>query len=125
MIAFVVFMIFILLSKYLNSKAYKTLSNEKKLELSDLFSNTKVGQFALMIGIVIIYFMILKFDIVEPFIAVSLFFIVILIVLSIQSKRAYTKLKKHDFPDTYIKTYLWSVYVNILGMLMFFLLLTL
>jgi hypothetical protein len=111
-----IFIGFIILSRYINNQAIKKLSTQKKAELLDGFGNFSVWAvvplFLMMGGF---YFAI---DYIENnfVLYLSLFFLIIgIYVVGIQVY-IYKKLKKMDYPISYIKQYILSVLVRFLGL---------
>ena len=120
MIAFIVFMVFIFGARILNDKAVKKLSVEKKAELVDLFSGTRIWTYGLLIAILILYFLILEFELLAPLVAVVIYFLLLIAFLLYNANVSYRKLKASEFPEEFIKSYLISASVRLIGILMFF-----
>lgn len=113
----ILFIVAILLSRYINSRAIKKLTVEKKAELIDGFSS--FGVWAILPLLVIFGAFYFTFDYVEKgnLLYFGLFALLTVgYVIGIQIY-IYKKLKKMDYPMSYIKQYLLSVFVRFVGLL--------
>jgi len=110
-ITIVIFVLTILLSRYINSKAIKKLSMEKKAELIDTFSGFSVWSIVpLLVIIGGFYFAI-------DYMGNYLLYLVLLLLVSgvyvvALQVYIYKKLKNMDYPMSYIKQYILSVVVR-------------
>jgi len=120
MIAFLLVLGLIFLSRIINEKANKKLTTEKKLELYDLFSKNRIYTFGILIGIIILFFASMKFSLLDPTTSFILYIFLVLSFLAISGYSSYKKLKEHDFPDFYIKSYLLTTSIRFLGIVIFF-----
>lgn len=110
------FVAMILLSRYINSKAIKQLTTEKKAELIDEFSNFGIWS---MIPLFVIFLgAYLLIDSVEDNKIIYLSAFVIMAVAYIISLQVYIykKLLKLEYPMSYIKQYILSVFVRFFGL---------
>jgi hypothetical protein len=119
MIAVILFIAIIFLSRIINERATKKLSQEKKAELIDLFSKSRIYSMGILIAIIIFYFASLKLQIVDPNVAVGVYFVLILTFLVITGYQSFNKLKGNNFPDSYIKSHLLSTTIKLLGFVLF------
>lgn len=118
--AFVLLLVVVLIARVINQRAYKKLEQEKKLELIDLFSNKSIYTFAILIAIISLFFIATKYDLVSPFVLYSIYTIAIFALIFISGYFSYKKLKEHNFPNDYIRSYLASMFLRVLGLLVFF-----
>lgn len=123
MFAFLIFIAAIFISRKISSNALSKLNTDKKSEVIDLFSNKSTLSFIFLFSIVVLFFLNIKFEFINRTVAFILYCIIILAYTSVESFKAYDKLKSHDFPITYIKSYILSSSIRIIGILIFFLLL--
>lgn len=119
-----IFLVFIFTSRIINEKANKKLTSEKKVELIELFSNSRIMTYVFIILLVGSYFLILKYKIFEPLASMVIYMILLLIFIVFKTKSSYDKLKLNNFPDAFIKSYLLASVIRVLGILLFFWLLT-
>ena len=119
MIGLLVFLLFILFARMLNERANKKLSIEKKAELVDVFSQYRIITFAVMIVILLAYFLMLKTELFSPTVIMIVYIGLLVAYISGYTFLAYKKLKNHDFPGAYIKTYLQSAVIRMSGIVMF------
>ncbi|MCO4294098.1 hypothetical protein NF867_14640 [Solitalea sp. MAHUQ-68] len=120
MIAIVLLLVTTFISRTISEKATKKLDQIKKAELIDLFSNGRIYAFGILIGIVVLFFLSTKFNLLDPLIAYIIYIVSILVFLIVTSIISYRKLKANDFPGTYIKSYLLSTSLRFIGFVIFF-----
>jgi len=114
-ITIVIFVLTILLSRYINSKAIKKLSMEKKAELIDTFSGFSVW------SIVPLLVIIGGFYFAVDYMGNYLLYLALLLLVSgvyvvALQVYIYKKLKNMDYPMSYIKQYILSVVVRFVGL---------
>ncbi|MFK7787755.1 MAG: hypothetical protein AB8B56_21720 [Crocinitomicaceae bacterium] len=122
MISFIVLLVFVLVARVLNERASKQLSPEKKVELIDLFSKNRITSLIILIGIILLYFLVMRAELLPPMVTMGIYMGVLVIYIIFFTVTTYRKLKAHDFPDDYIKSYVQSAVVRMIGILVFFLL---
>lgn len=119
MIAFILLLGSILIAQFVNEKAIKNLDQLKKAELTDLFSKNRIYTMVILICIITIFFISLRFQLIDPFISTIVYIIAIFCFLVINGYLSYKKLKENAFPDSYIKSYLLSTTIRFLGLVIF------
>jgi VIT1/CCC1 family predicted Fe2+/Mn2+ transporter len=120
MIAFIILMLTLFVSRMVNEKANKKLDQNKKAELIDVFSKGRVYTFGALIIIIALFFISLRFNLINPLSSYILYIILILAFLIITGFRSYKVLKSNGFPDAYIKSYLISTAIRFIGLVLFF-----
>ena len=120
MIAFVLLLGLILMSRTINEKANKRLDQDKKAALIDLFSKSRIYTFGILISIIVLFFLSLRFNLIDPLITYIIYIVSIFVFIIITSYASYKKLKKNDFPDSYIKSYILSTSLRFIGLVIFF-----
>jgi hypothetical protein len=120
MIAFVLLLGLIFISRTINEKATKKLDQDKKAALIDLFSNGRIYTFGILIGIIVLFFLSMRFNLIDPLITYIIYIVSLFTFIIITSIFSYKKLKANDFPDTYIKSYLLSTSLRFIGLVIFF-----
>ena len=123
MIAFLLILGLFFTSRAMNEKATKKLDQDKKAALIDLFSESRISTFGILIGIIIFFFISLEFKLLNPLLTYVIYIIMICAFLIITSYLSYKKLKENNFPDFYIKYYILSTSIRFVGLVIFFLLL--
>lgn len=110
------------LARMINNKANKILDQDEKLLLMDLFSDSKIYTFGILIAIVALYFFGLKSALATPVILASLYIIALITFFISTNYNSYKKLKNNNFPQGYIKSYLISTSIRFTGLIIFFML---
>lgn len=103
MIGVIVLLVFIFASRAINEKANKKLEQDKKAQLIDLFSKNRVYTFGILIVILADFFLILRYQILDPLFAYIIYTVLIFAYIIGFSYMSYKKLKDNDFPKEYIK----------------------
>ena len=120
MIAFVVLLVMIFVSRKQSEKANKKLDQEKKAELIDLFSNDRTINFGILIAIIVLFFIAIRFSNLNTVIIFASYIFIVLIFMIISAILSYRKLKYNDFPDSFIRSYLIATLLRFLGLIIFF-----
>lgn len=120
MIGFVMLLVSVFASRTINDRANKNLDQTKKAELIDLFANVRILNFAVLIAIVVLFYLSIRFELVDPTIAWIAYFVSISAYIIVNGISAYRKLKLNGFSDSYIKSYLIATSVRVLGIVIFF-----
>lgn len=120
MIAFLFFLGTIFLSRWLSDRANKALDQQKKAELVDLFSNTRLASFGILAVIILVFFGSIKFQWVDPFVSYLLYTVAIVTFLVISSLQSVRKLRSANFPEAFIRSFLLSTLVRFIGLIVFF-----
>jgi hypothetical protein len=100
----------------------KKLEQSKKAELVDLFSKARIFTFGILILIIALYVLSLKLRWFEPIIIYIGYGILVFLYVILTSILSYKKLKNNNFPDFYIKSYILTTSIRILGLIFFFIL---
>jgi divalent metal cation (Fe/Co/Zn/Cd) transporter len=119
-IAFILLLGVVFISRMINEKANKKLDQAKKAELIDLFSSTRIYSFGVLIVIIILFFLSLRFNLLDPFITYLIYIFLVIAYLIITGLNSFRLLKKNNFPDSFIKSYLISTTIRFLGLIIFF-----
>jgi len=123
MLAFILLLVVVLIARVINQRAYKKLEQDKKLELIDLFSKRSIYIFGILIAIIALFFVGTKYNLMQPFVLYSIYATLIFVLILVSAYFSYKKLKKHNFPDDYIRSYLMSMLLRVIGLIAFFALL--
>lgn len=118
-ISFIILFGTFFISRIIIEKATKKLDQDKKAALIDLFSKARVYSFGITIGLMILFWVSLNFNLSTPWIDMGLIFMLTIIM----SYFSYKKLKVNNFPATYIKSYLLSTLLRLFALMIFFVLL--
>lgn len=110
------------IAQFINSKALKKLDDEKKLLLIDLFAASRINTFAVLFGIIVLFLLNLKFQLINPRISLLIYLFLLITFIIITSSMAYKKLKANAFSDDFIRSYILSTSVRFLGLIFFLLL---
>src|SRR6267154_2918382 len=116
MIAFVLLLVFMFVSRSMNEKANKKLDQAKKAELIDLFSKDRIWTFGTLIVIISLFFISIRFDLVDPVISYVAYVVLIFAFIVVTGISSYRKLKRNGFPDSYIQSYLITTSLRVVGL---------
>jgi len=119
MISFVLLLGFILASRVISASATKKLEQDKKAALIDLFSGSGIYTLVILVGIIILFFLGMRFHWIDPLLIYIIYIISLLGLIIISSYLSYKKLKTSNFPNSYIHAYILSTSLRILGLVIF------
>jgi hypothetical protein len=119
MIAIVILLVAIFISRMINEKANKKLDQDKKAALIDVFSKDRIWTYSVLIGMVVIFFLSLKFNFIDPFWTYIIYIVLLIAYIIIIAYYSYKKLKTNGFPDSYIKSYIVATSLRLIGLLIF------
>lgn len=109
------FLIAVIVSRILNEKAMKKLSQEDKARLIDSFSGMRAYGFIPVVLIIIIYFLIVEFTAIDGAVLhIGYIVLLLLFIIGMQSF-IYNKLTKLNFPKEYIKVFNVSRIIYFVG----------
>jgi hypothetical protein len=119
-IGIVIFLLLIVVSRFLNERAIRTLNSEEKVKLIDSFSNMrKYNLIPIIVLIGLFFFLTSYFPEFYLTIIISYFGLLIIFVI-ITSLRTFKKLHKLELPAIYIKRYIVSMIVQYFGLSILF-----
>ena len=108
MLAFLLLLLFIFIARMINEKATKKLDQDQKAALMDLFSKDRIFTFGILIGIVVLFYLSVSFELIEYSLSFILYIILIFAFIIVSGYMSYKKLKDNNFPDSYIESYLFA-----------------
>lgn len=118
-IAIIIFLVLIVVSRYFSEKGLKSLTDEQKSALIDEFSKMRIFVLIPIITLVGLYFLILKYFRQHYFIATIVYFVAIIAYLIGNNIFIYFKLKKLDLSDEYRKQYIIAQSLRYIGIVIF------
>lgn len=113
------FFVVVYIARQLGEKALKHLDTEQKAGLIDLFTTERKYGSALIFGLVIAFLMVLQFRFIQPIIAFSVYFVVMIGYIIFKNYRTYKKLTANNYPKEYIQKILVANVVATLGIVLF------
>jgi len=119
MISFVLLLLAVFGARTILERANKHLDQEKKAQLIDLFSRNRIYNFALLVGLILLYFLSLEMAWFDPFISYVAFSLALVLFLIGTAFISYKRLSDHDFPYPYIRAYIGSTSLRFLGLVVF------
>ena len=119
MIGLVIGVVFGLISRAINYKATKKLDQDKKAKLFDLFYGTGFYNTVIWIGLTILFFISIKFQLIDKLTAYVIYIISFLGFIVITNYISFRKLQRNNFQYSYIKPYIISKSLGFLGILLF------
>jgi len=114
-VTLIILVVTVLLSRYINSEAIKKLPMEKKAELLDGFSTFGVWSMLPLFALIGGFYFLTDYIESNHLLYVSIFSILALLYVFGIQVYIYKKLKKMEYPLSYIKQYLLSVFIRFLG----------
>jgi len=121
-IAFIILFVSMFGSSMIQAKSLKDLDQDKKVTLIELFSKSRFYFLGILLAILLLFFCSIKFQWLAPSIAASIYIVVLVLYFIASSYLAYKKLKEHGFSDVYIRSYLLSSGLRLVGLSIFLLL---
>jgi hypothetical protein len=118
-VATLVWLVFTFLARTVNDKANKILDNDKKATLIDLVSENRTFSFVSVITIFGLFFLSVKYELVDSALAFVLYFVLLISSFSISSYLIVKKLKAHQYPNAYVKSYLIATGLRFFGVALF------
>lgn len=119
MFPFLALLVAVFSSQLINEAAIKKLTQNQKADLIDGFAKNRIWSYALVIGLVGIYFLSLELNLASFFWIQTAYFFLIVLLMGIQSYLTYRKLVASEFPESYIKSYFLGVGIRFLGLILF------
>lgn len=119
LIAFLIFMVAIIGARMITDRANKSLSTEKRAELFDLFTKGRVVMYIALAGIVVIFVVSLKFELFDTMITFLIYAVLLFAYVLITNYIAWKRLKSNDYPASYIRSYIISSVLRIVGIVVF------
>jgi hypothetical protein len=120
MLGLLVFLVTMFVAQRMSSNAMKRLPDEKKAQLIDLFSGNRIIHYILIIVIVFGNYMFVRATGINTLLSNFVYLVVLLGYIMFINFQSYRKLKKNNFPDDYIKTYMTSSTIRLAGVFAFF-----
>lgn len=119
MLAFLLLIGSIFLSRYVNDRAIQKLEQDKKAQLVDLFSNRRNYSTFILFGIVALFFAVIHFNWLDAFLTYVIYALSIIVYMVVNGYRSYQQLKQLQFPDFYIRAYLPSTFIRFASIVIF------
>jgi divalent metal cation (Fe/Co/Zn/Cd) transporter len=119
MISFIILIVAIFFSRMIIEKANKKLNQEKKAALIDVFSRDRIWTYGMLLGLIILFFITLRFSLIDPLWAYLIYIFLLISYVIMMAYYSYKKLKTNDFPSFYIKSYVLSLSLRLIGLLIF------
>jgi divalent metal cation (Fe/Co/Zn/Cd) transporter len=119
MISFIILIVAIFFSRMIIEKANKKLNQEKKAALIDVFSRDRIWTYGMLLGLIILFFITLRFSLIDPLWAYLIYIFLLISYVIMMAYYSYKKLKTNDFPSFYIKSYVLSLSIRLIGLLIF------
>ena len=119
-IGVLVFLVLTYVARMINEKGLKLLDESKKALLIDAFSGQRKFITLPLIILILLFFAALKFFmeyyvfIISGYLVITIIYILAAVIIS------YRKLKKLDFPKSYLKFFIYSQIVRFTGIVLLF-----
>ena len=118
--AFIILLGAIFISRIFTERGNKYLDAEKKSGLLDLFSKDRTYGLGILFGIIILYVVVINYNLLPFILTTILYFVLISIFLFVSTYRSWILLRKHNYPNEYIRLYLIATAISLGGMIIFF-----
>ncbi|KAF5039980.1 hypothetical protein DSECCO2_538270 [anaerobic digester metagenome] len=119
LIAFLIFMVAIIGARMINDRANKKLDNEKRAALFDLFAKGRIFMYIALAGIVAIFVVSLKFELLDTMLTFLIYAVLLFAYVIVTNYIAWKRLKENNYPDFYIRSYIFSSVIRIVGIVVF------
>ena len=110
---------FSLISTMLNYKATKKLDRDNETKLIDLFYGTGFYNTCIWILLTILFFIGVRFQVYSKLTVYAIYIVLFIGFISITNYISFRKLQRNSFSDSFIKSYLLSKSLRLLGILFF------
>ncbi|MFC4994761.1 hypothetical protein [Rubritalea tangerina] len=110
----------IFISRLLNEKAYKSLSDEEKLRLMDGFSSNRTYSMIPLIVLIGAYFLLMKVEAVDKGILSLTYFLLLAVFIITRIVFNQRKLTSLNLPDSYKSKFKLSQIISLVGVAWFF-----
>ena len=114
------FFALIYIARMMGEKAVKMLNAEQKAGLIDLFAKQRKFGTLIVFVLVAAFLVVLQFKLIEPMIAFSAYFGIMLLYMVFRNYQTYSKLKANDYPQEYINKFMSASILATLGIATFF-----
>jgi len=119
MSGYILWMLSIIISKIINERGYRTISNAEKVRLMDGFSTTRAySLIPLVVLICIFYLLVEKSNLDRSTINIG-YFTLLVVYIVVRTLTSQQKMKALEIPMTYRKYYTLSQVIAILGVTWF------
>lgn len=109
----------IIISRVIYDKAVKKLDQEKKAELVDLYGKRNVSSLLIIAAFLGVYYFIVMFDLLNPFIAFPILIIAMLAFIVRNGLTIRKKLRQQAFPTEFIRSFLLTFTIRTVSLLLF------
>lgn len=114
------FFVVVYIARMMGEKAMKHLNSDQKAGLIDLFSKERKYGSLIIFALVIGFLAVLQFQLVQPLIAFSAYFIIMISYMIFKNYNTYTKLNANNYPAEYTRKVLIANVLATAGILTFF-----
>lgn len=118
--SFPILLVAILVARVINERAMKKLPDDKRLGLIDLFSKNRIVSIITLVVFVGLFFASLRLMWFDPWVTIGIFLGIFVIYLGLSIVYALRTLKKHDYPNAYISSYLLATAIRLGGLAVYF-----
>ena len=120
----IIFLVFIIATRYMGKKAYSKLEDSKKVELKQLFYKRQMVSLVITVVVLIAFFLLIGMEKVNATLLYVSFIMFFIIKMGWQTIRSNSILKAHQFPPEFIRNYNYRTLISGIGFIVFFILIT-
>ncbi|HBG69417.1 MAG TPA: hypothetical protein DDX57_01355 [Bacteroidales bacterium] len=118
-IAFLIFVVVIIGARLINDRANRQLDSDKRAALFDLFAKGRIFMYIALAGIVVIFVVSLKYELLDPMATFLIYAALLFVYVIVTNYIAWKRLKSNDYPASYIRSYIISSVIRIVGIVVF------
>lgn len=119
LIAFLIFVVAIIGARLINDRANRQLDSDKRAALFDLFAKGRIFMYIALAGIVVIFVVSLKYELLDPMATFLIYAALLFVYVIVTNYIAWKRLKSNDYPAFYIRSYIISSVIRIVGIVVF------
>ncbi|OFY09203.1 MAG: hypothetical protein A2W93_15425 [Bacteroidetes bacterium GWF2_43_63] len=103
----------------INDRANRQLDSDKRAALFDLFAKGRIFMYIALAGIVVIFVVSLKYELLDPMATFLIYAALLFVYVIVTNYIAWKRLKSNDYPASYIRSYIISSVIRIVGIVVF------
>lgn len=116
LLGFMILLVAIVASRILGARAVRTLSEEEKAALTDLYATRQPLYLLVLFGGTIGFLIIILYEILPPLPTMAVFSLVILSMAGLNTWRIYRRLADGFFDPLFIRRFLGSLLIRLAGL---------
>lgn len=115
-IGLIVFLLAVIVSRFILDKANLQLQQDKKARLVDISSAGRLVNMVVLVAIIGLFLLNMQFKWTDPLTSLVIYAILLALFAVWRNVGVYRKLKNNDFPQEYIQTYILVAVIRIISL---------